>query len=501
MPCRVLALVLTVLALPATALAAPDRKTAGDRTKPTTPEALRVTGVTSTSVSLAWGPSIDNSGSFNYTVRESSGAARSVPQTQTAYTWTGLTPGRTYRFTVSAVDAAGNRSAPSNEVTATTPAVAPPATPANLRLVSAGVNTLTLAWDGVADATSYELHSPIAGTHRTTGTSLAVHWLFPDTAYTFTVRAFNAAGTASPASEPLTARTLRDTTAPSVPVVSGGATSPSEILLTWSASTDNSNYVSYNVDLDGGPWVHMLPGDDTTMLVRNLRDGTSYDLAVRAYDASGNFSDAAHITLATPNSADTVPPPAPIDLTATRITSHSVDLAWGPAFMGSDPRVSPEFADTFAHEIHMDGEYLQDVAGDWRYFGRLVPFGQVRHLEPGSTHTFTIHNRDQAGNLSAPSNAIMVMLPPSTDTTPPAPPTGLTGDTSSHCASAMFTWTGGEPGMDVEIYEDGHFLGVWRDEPFNTSFGRRSYTVRFVDQAGNTSADSPPVILEHGMRC
>jgi chitodextrinase len=495
MSCRILALVLTVLAVPGTALAAPDR------TKPTTPGTLRVTAITSTSVSLAWGPSTDNSGSFTYTVRESGGAARSVPQTQTAYTWTGLTPNRTYRFTVAAVDGAGNRSAPSNEVTATTPGTVPPATPANLRLANATVNTLTLAWDAVAGATRYELHSPVAATRHTTETSVTVHWLFPDTAYTFTVRAFNAAGTASPASEPLTARTLRDTAAPSVPVVSGRATSPSEIQLTWSASTDNSNYVSYNVDLDGGPWIHMLPGDDTTMQVRNLRDGTSYDLSVRAYDASGNFSEAAHITLSTPASDDTVPPPAPIDLTATRTTSHSVDLAWGPAFMGSDPRTSADFADIFAYEIHMDGEYLQDVAGDWRYLGRLVPFGQVRHLQPGSTHTFTVHSRDQAGNLSAPSNAITVTLPPSTDTTPPVPPTALTGDTSSHCASAFFSWTGGEPGMDVEIYEDGHLLGVWRDEAFNTSFGRRSYTVRFVDQAGNTSADSPPVILDHGMRC
>ena len=499
--CRAFALVLTVLAVPATALAAPDRKTAADRSKPTTPEALRVTAITSTSVSLAWGPSTDDSGSLTYTVRESGGATRSVPQTQSAYTWTGLTPNRTYRFTVSAVDGAGNRSAASNEVTATTPESMPPAIPANLRLADATVNTLTLAWDAVADATGYELHSPVAGTHRTTGTSITVHWLFPDTGYTFTVRAFNAAGTASPASEPLTVRTLRDTTAPSVPVVSGSATSPSEILLTWSASTDNSNYVSYNVDLDGRPWIHMLPGDETTMLVRNLRDGTAYDLAVRAYDASGNFSDAAHITLATPASADTAPPPAPIDLTATHTTSHSVDLAWGPAFIGSNPRLDPEFADTFAHEIHMDGEYLQDVAGDWRYFGRLFPFGQVRHLQPGSTHTFTVHNRDEAGNLSAPSNAITVTLPPSADTTAPAPPTGLTGDTSPQCASAMFSWTGGEPGMDVEIYEDGHLLGVWRDEEFKTSFGRRGYTVRFVDQAGNTSADSPRVILDHGNRC
>ena len=133
----------------------------------------------------------------------------------------------------------------------------------------------------------------------------------------------------------------------------------------------------------------------------------------------------------------------------------------------------------------MDGEYLQEVAGDWRYAGMLFPFGQVRHLQPGSTHTFTVHNRDEAGNLSAASNAITVTLPPSTDTTPPAPADVLTGDTSPNCAFAFFTWTGGggEAG-DVEIFEDGHFIGVWRDEAFMTSFGRRTYTVRYVDRAG-----------------
>ena len=93
------------------------------------------------------------------------------------------------------------------------------------------------------------------------------------------------------------------------------------------------------------------------------------------------------------------------------------------------------------------------------------------------------------------------IVPRSTDRTSPASPTGLTGDTSPQCGSAFFTWTDGEPAMDVESYEDGHFVGVWRDEEFKTSFGRRSYTVCFVDQAGNTSADSPPVILDPGTRC
>jgi hypothetical protein len=67
----------------------------------------------------------------------------------------------------------------------------------------------------------------------------------------------------------------------------------------------------------------------------------------------------------------------------------------------------------------------------------------------------------------------------------------------------LFTWTDPsfQTGIDVEVFEDGHFLGVYGDGEFKTSFGRRSYTVRFVDQAGNSSADSPASVLDHGMRC
>ena len=81
------------------------------------------------------------------------------------------------------------------------------------------------------------------------------------------MRAFNAAGTPSPASATVTRPHAADTTAPSAPVVSGSATGPSAIQLTWPASTDDSNYVSYNVDVDGRPWKHMLPAthdDDAT---------------------------------------------------------------------------------------------------------------------------------------------------------------------------------------------------------------------------------------------
>src|SRR5688572_18920718 len=104
---------------------------ARDRTPPTAPSNLRVTGTTLSTVSLAWNPSTDNSGAFSYRVRHSGGFQATVSQSQTSFTWTSnLTSGQTYSFHVYAVDAAGNQSRTSNTVTVTLPRnTTPPPTP------------------------------------------------------------------------------------------------------------------------------------------------------------------------------------------------------------------------------------------------------------------------------------------------------------------------------------------------------------------------------------
>jgi hypothetical protein len=54
---------------------------ARDRTPPTTPTNLRVTSLSHKSVTLAWDPSTDNSGSFSYSVNKD-GQGFNVPMTQ-----------------------------------------------------------------------------------------------------------------------------------------------------------------------------------------------------------------------------------------------------------------------------------------------------------------------------------------------------------------------------------------------------------------------------------
>ncbi|MEV0270002.1 glycosyl hydrolase family 8 [Hamadaea sp. NPDC050747] len=90
----------------------------GDTQAPTVPGNLRSTGVTSSSVSLAWDASTDNVGVTGYDVYR--GGALATTVTGTTATVGGLAAATAYTFTVKAHDAAGNSSAASNSVTATT---------------------------------------------------------------------------------------------------------------------------------------------------------------------------------------------------------------------------------------------------------------------------------------------------------------------------------------------------------------------------------------------
>src|SRR6266511_1122390 len=66
-----------------------------DRTRPTTPTNLRITGGTDTSVSLAWDRATDNSSNFWYCVQRNFGGCIRVDPPRTTMTWPGLAPNTT----------------------------------------------------------------------------------------------------------------------------------------------------------------------------------------------------------------------------------------------------------------------------------------------------------------------------------------------------------------------------------------------------------------------
>lgn len=90
-----------------------------DTTAPSAPSGLKVTGTTSTSVSIAWGASTDNVGVTGYDIYRDGAAAGAADAT--LFTVPGLACSRSYTLAVDATDAAGNRSQKATVVAATKP--------------------------------------------------------------------------------------------------------------------------------------------------------------------------------------------------------------------------------------------------------------------------------------------------------------------------------------------------------------------------------------------
>jgi chitinase len=188
-----------------------------DTQAPTAPTNLSSTGKTATSVSLAWTASTDNVGVTGYDVYRGSTLATSV--TGTTATVSGLTASTAYTFTVRAKDAAGNTSTASNAVTVTTDGTGggdttAPSVPGNLHSTGKTSSSVALAWNASTDnvgVTGYDVYRGSTLAITVTGTSANVTSLAANTAYTFTVRAKDAAGNTSGNSNAVTVTTDQTT--------------------------------------------------------------------------------------------------------------------------------------------------------------------------------------------------------------------------------------------------------------------------------------------------
>jgi chitinase len=262
------ALMLTVL-LGGSSLVSAQSSRTSDRTPPTAPTNLVVTATTEHSVSLAWGPSTDNSGRFSYIIC-CAGSTVTVGQTVTSHTIEGLQPGKTYTIRVYAKDAAGNLSKSSNAVTVTLPGALAAPTKPTVQLVNVGPTHATLTWSSTDDGPIiwYTISidgQPVSTLNSRTATFTCASVLVPtgcvplnqETTYTFTVRARDVDGNLSPVSDPVFVTTApanpNDHTPPTVPTNITAENNGGFAVLRWDSSSDDfapPSLIRYDVYVD-----------------------------------------------------------------------------------------------------------------------------------------------------------------------------------------------------------------------------------------------------------
>jgi chitodextrinase len=276
----------------------------------------------------------------------------------------------------------------------------PPTTPTNVRVVAVTEDTITIAWNASTD-NSGKIHAYIAGGiyHSGTSTTKTFTGLVPNWTQTYRVQAMDPSGNLSPPSEPVTATTAPDTTAPTTPTnlrVTG--TGISTVSLAWDRSSDRWSF-GYEVLMDGqvlAAAAHPFVGTPSTTL-RKIPPGR-HVFEVRARDHSGNASGLSNaVTVDLAGNGDATPPTAPTDLTVEDLNDNcgSLILRWTPSTDNFDDPSAIEY------ELYRNGSFFQ-----------LAPPGTSEigiYTQPG-TQTWTVVAVDRAGNSSGPSNAVTLTV-------------------------------------------------------------------------------------------
>ncbi|MEI6529386.1 MAG: cytochrome b5 domain-containing protein [Candidatus Falkowbacteria bacterium] len=175
-----------------------------DTTTPSVPTNLSAAAIYPNQINLTWTKSSDNVGVTGYKVYINNSQVGT--STINSYISTGLASSTSYIFNVSAFDANGNVSATSSSVTATTTAVSSAITlntPTGLRADLKDHKKIKLTWDAPINHASVKGYRVlrdgiVVGTSR--NRNFMDSSIVAGTTYSYTVVAFNAAGSTSPAS-------------------------------------------------------------------------------------------------------------------------------------------------------------------------------------------------------------------------------------------------------------------------------------------------------------
>ncbi|HNN13735.1 MAG TPA: choice-of-anchor D domain-containing protein [Anaerolineales bacterium] len=306
---------------------------AADVTAPSTPSLSATPNGATRTVQLNWSAATDDTAVYGYLVNRDGEPLHYVGAATLSYLDTNVGPG-SHVYTVQAFDSAsargagasiveqisnglgqryGNLSGFSAPVNVTMPDVTAPSVPANLTAL-AGVDSVVLNWSVSTDdiaVTEYGVYR--GGTLIATVTSGTT---FTDSglalgSYSYTVDAADAAGNRSAHTTAVVADIVSsaDLEAPSIPTgvtVSVPNVRARDMVISWSASTDNVGVTGYTLYRNG---VALITVNGSTLsYADNNRPAGTYSYTVDASDSAGNRSaQSAAATGAVANDPPTAP--------------------------------------------------------------------------------------------------------------------------------------------------------------------------------------------------
>lgn len=356
-------------------------------------------------------------------------------------------------------------------------------------VTTTSVNLTWTAASANSTIVSYKIYRGGTQVGTSTTPSYTDNGLTPLTAYAYRVSGVDSAGRESSQSSQVSATTLADTAAPTVPTGLSATASGMDIVnLSWTASTDNVGVTEYRISRCTGTGCSSFAQIGTSTATNYQDTGrtaeTTYNYRVTAVDAAGNVS-AASTSAQVTTGQDTAAPSTPTGVSATAISISQINLSWA---------ASTDNVGVTGYKV-----YRCTGAGCSNFTQVGTPSGTTYNdtgLTVSTTYRYQVTALDARNNESARSTTVQAAT--NNDTVAPSVPAGLNG-TATSMTEVSLTWTASTDNVGVagyRIFRNGTQVGVSATTSYSDTGLTRStaysYTVLAYDAAGNASAQSTP---------
>ncbi|MDF2958643.1 MAG: repeat protein [Paenibacillus sp.] len=242
-----------------------------------------------------------------------------------------------------------------------------------------------------------------------------------------------------------------DLTPPAIPAGLSGTAGNGKAVLGWTANGE-SDLAGYKVYVSADHGANWSPGRDagkaTGYTVDGLTNGTSYDLAVSAYDLRGNESPKSASVSVTPSSGENPPPDQTAPAVPTGLTgtpgNGEVTLVWSANGEG----------DLAGYKVYVSA----DGGTGWSpavNAGNVTGY-TVTGLTNGTAYTLAVTAYDASGNESLKSASVTAVPGgggnPPPDRTAPAVPSGLTATPGDGAVTLAWTANGESDLAGYKVY-------------------------------------------------